>query len=203
MNKNCLVVGLTGQSGAGKTTVSKAFEQNGFYVIDCDIVARKAVLPESECVSELIKDFPQLFDGRQLDRKKAASLLFSDKNALLKYNSIIFPHITRLISEEISFAEKNGYEYILLDAPTLFEAGADSLCKVIVSCIADKSVRLQRIIERDKISAEAAKKRFSAQNSEEFFRQKSDYVIENNGERENAVKKTEEIIKQIKGNTYG
>lgn len=203
MNKNCTVVGLTGQSGAGKTTVSKVFEQNGFYVIDCDIIARKAVLPKSECVTELIKDFPQLFDGRQLDRKKAASLLFSDKKTLEKYNSIIFPHITRLISEEIAFAKRNGYGYILLDAPTLFEAGADSLCKVIVSCIADKSVRLKRIIERDKISAEAAEKRFSAQNTEEFFRLNSDYVIENNGDRETTVKKTEEIIRQIKGNTYG
>lgn len=198
-----IIAGLTGQSGAGKTTVSRVFEQEGFGVINCDIIARKAVEPGTECTRELSEKFPALFESGILNRRKAAELLFSDRELLDSYNAVIFPHINRLIETECKRLADSGYKYILLDAPTLFEAGADSLCDLVISCTAKESVRLARITSRDGISEELARERFSSQRGEDFFRRHSDFVIENNGDKKTAENAAKDIIKQIKGRTNG
>lgn len=191
------VIGLTGQSGAGKTTVSKAFEQSGFAVINCDTAAREVTEPGSECCKKLAEFFPECFsDDLVLDRRKMAEIVFSDKEMLEKLNQIIYPFINDRIKEKLNEAEKLS-EFALLDAPTLFEAGADKLCDVIVSVIADEETRLKRIVSRDGISEELAGMRFDSQHSAEFFRQHSDYVIENNGELSAAADKTTEVINNI------
>lgn len=197
--KRIITVGLTGQSGAGKTTVSEVFKNHGFSVINCDTAAREAVLPETECTKELEEKFPQLFTGGKLDRKKAASLLFSDRALLDSYNSVIFPHIITLINSKIKIEEENGARYILLDAPTLFEAGIDKKCDCVVSCIADRSIRINRIMNRDSLTYELAEKRLASQKSEKFFIENSDYIIENSGEINKAISSAEAVINKIKG----
>ncbi len=197
--KRIITVGLTGQSGAGKTTVSEVFKNHGFSVINCDTAAREAVLPETECAKELEEKFPQLFTGGKLDRKKAASLLFSNRALLDSYNSVIFPHIITLINSKIKNAEENGASYILLDAPTLFEAGIDKKCDCVVSCIADRSIRINRIMNRDSLTYELAEKRLASQKSEKFFIENSDYIIENSGEINKAISSAEAVINKIKG----
>lgn len=197
--KRIITVGLTGQSGAGKTTVSEIFKNHGFSVINCDTAAREAVLPETECAKELEEKFPQLFIGGKLDRKKAASLLFSDRALLDSYNSVIFPHIITLINSKIKIEEENGARYILLDAPTLFEAGIDKKCDCVVSCIADRSIRINRIMNRDSLTYELAEKRLASQKSEKFFIENSDYIIENSGEINKAISSAEAVINKIKG----
>ena len=106
-----------------------------------------------------------------------------------------YPFINKLIDEKINAAES---EFVLLDAPTLFEAGADKLCSVIVSVVADFGIRLERITKRDGISAELAEKRFSSQHTMEFFKAHSDFVIENNGSVNDTFQKTCEVIETIK-----
>lgn len=197
--KRIITVGLTGQSGAGKTTVSEVFKNHGFSVINCDTAAREAVLPETECAKELEEKFPQLFTGGKLDRKKAASLLFSNRALLDSYNSVIFPHIITLINSKIKIEEENGARYILLDAPTLFEAGIDKKCDCVVSCIADRSIRINRIMNRDLLTYELAEKRLASQKSEKFFIENSDYIIENSGEINKAISSAEAVINKIKG----
>lgn len=190
------VAGLTGQSGAGKTTVSDAFKENDFEIINCDIVAREVTNVGSECCKELAKLFPSCFDENYaLNRRKLGEIVFSDKNKLQMLNDTIYPFINKLIDEKIISAQSN---FILLDAPTLFEAGADKLCSVIVSVVADYNVRLERITKRDGISAELAKKRFSSQHTVEFFKAHSDFVIENNGSVNDTYQKTCKVIEKIK-----
>ena len=201
--KRIITVGLTGQSGAGKTTVSEVFKNHGFSVINCDTAAREAVLPETECAKELEEKFPQLFTGGKLDRKKAASLLFSNRALLDSYNSVIFPHIITLINSKIKNAEENGASYILLDAPTLFEAGIDKKCDCVVSCIADRSIRINRIMNRDSLTYELAEKRLASQKCEKFFIENSDYIIENSGEISKAIFSAEAVINRIKGTYNG
>ncbi len=192
------IIGLTGQSGAGKTTVSKAFEQSGFTVINCDMIARKVTEAGSLCCKKLSEIFPECFSNDLvLDRRKMAEIVFSDKDKLEKLNQTIYPFINDMIKEKLNEAEKLS-EFALLDAPTLFEAGADKLCDRIVSVIADEKTRLMRIISRDGISEELAKKRFNSQHTTEFFRQHSDYVIENNGDLSAVTDKTAEVINNIK-----
>lgn len=203
-NNNSIIVGLTGQSGAGKTMVSKYFEENGFAVINCDLVARNVTNAGSECNKSMAKIFPDCFDKLlTLDRTALAKIVFSDEKKLKLLNNTIFPFIIADINHEINRLISAGKKYILLDAPTLFEAGADSICDVIISCVAERNLRAERIANRDNISAELINKRFDSQNSEEFFRKNSDYIIENNKDESYAIKQCEEIIIDIKRRLNG
>ncbi|MCC8042143.1 MAG: dephospho-CoA kinase [Oscillospiraceae bacterium] len=196
---NAYTVGLTGQSGAGKTTAARVFAENGFGVIDCDIIAREAVLPSSPAPEELSREFGSeiITPSGTLDRKRLGEIVFSDKERLKRLDCIIYPHINRLIADHAERLSSEGKKYILLDAPTLFEAGADKLCDLIVAVTADEEIRLERIMKRDGITAESAKKRFSSQHDESFFYEKADYVIRNGGTDEQLVQRTEELCRRI------
>lgn len=193
------VIGLTGQSGAGKTTVCDTLKESGFAIINCDLTARKVTSDGSECNRKLYYVFPMCFDDDlKLDRHKLANEVFSDKEKLQQLDNIIYPYIIKQINDEIKILS-GQYDYIILDAPTLFEAGADKICDKIISVIADKDIRSERIHKRDKISSEEIEKRFSSQYDEKFFIENSDYIIRNNSDLENAVKQTKEIANAIKG----
>ncbi len=195
-----MTAGLTGQTGAGKTLISEEFERCGFKVLNCDILARRVLEPQTECFFKIKELFPQFFENDKFNRKKAAELLFNDRELLKRYNAAIFPYINALIEGEIERLEKSGAEFILLDAPTLFEAGADKLCDVTIAAAADESIRIERIIRRDGISERAARDRAKNQHSEEFFRAHADIVIENNGEAGQALERARKAAEIIKTN---
>ncbi len=197
------VIGLTGQSGAGKTTVSHIFEENGFAVINCDEIARICTQMGSECNKKLAQVFPECFDEKlSLDRKAISKIIFSDKKMLEKFDNIVYPFITQLIKEKINELSAVS-QYILLDAPTLFESGTDMLCSVKTAVVADFEKRLERITIRDKIDKELAEKRFASQLSAEFFCKNCDYVIYNNGKLEDTINKTLNVIRTIKEGING
>lgn len=193
------IIGLTGQTGAGKTTVSQVMLLHGFYHINCDRLTALVLKDGSESARDIGRQFPDFFMNGVFDRRKAAAALFSDSGLLARYNAAIFPHINKLISEMIGAAYAEGHGLILLDAPTLFEAGADKLCDAVISCVAPEKQRIMRIMERDNISEQAARARTAAQHDEQFFRAHSDYVIENGGavsDAEKAAAETAELIKK-------
>ena len=195
-----MIIGLTGQSGAGKSTVSKVLAmQAGFAVIDCDGVAREVTADGSLCNMEIGRHFPEMvLQGFVLDRQKTAQIVFSDKNKLREYESIIYPYITQNVNELISLYSANGYQAIILDAPTLFEAGMDSICDMVIGVIADKDIRKMRIKERDRIDDELIEKRFSSQRDESFFRENCDLLIRNNSDEKELAKETDKTIKTIR-----
>lgn len=194
------VIGLTGQSGAGKTTVSRVFSQNGFAVIDADIISREVTEKGQPCLTELSEAFGSdiINSDGTLNRKRLGSIVFSDREKLRQLNGIIYPYIIYRIISRIDELSEEGRELILLDAPTLFEANADDLCDLIISVTADESIRMSRIIARDNITTEAAKKRFESQYSEHFFVNHSDFVIINNKTPDVLAAKAEEVAGKIK-----
>lgn len=197
------VVGLTGQSGAGKTLISAVFEREGFGVINCDHVAREVTEAGSGCNKELAGYFPECFDEEfVLDRQAMGRIVFADREKLDLLNSIIFKYINALIDEKIKELSL-CCDCILLDAPTLFEAGADSKCDVIVSVTADEKLRLKRVTKRDGIDEESVKKRFSSQHDEDFFEAHSDYIIRNNGSSAESEAQALKIINEIKEGKIG
>ncbi len=181
-----LIVGLTGQTGAGKSTASAYFRREGFAVIDCDQVAREVTRASGECLPHLVREFSDsiLAPDGELNRKALGSMVFQDKQKLLRLNEIIFPFITSDIREKIRELEVSGAEVIFLDAPTLFESGADQMCGLILSVTGKDEVRKRRIMARDGLTEEAARNRMNSQLDEAFFRSHSDFVIENNGSPE-------------------
>ena len=194
-----VVIGLTGQTGAGKTTVCKVFEEKGFGIINADLVSRKVVEKGSACLGELAAAFGNgiLLPDGTLHRKKLGSIVFTHREKLTLLNSIIYPYITEEIKKEIAALAAEGREYILLDAPTLFESATDSLCQVIVAVTAEESLRLERIMRRDGISREMAKARMASQHSEEFFGNNSDFVISNSGDVIYLYKQAEKTVEKI------
>lgn len=180
--KESLIVGLTGQTGAGKSTVAGVFVNNGFVHIDADQISREVVEPGKPCLEELFDFFGDGVrrDDGSLDRRALASIVFKDKKKLESLNSITHPFITEEIFSRINRYTMNGEKLILLDAPTLFESRASDFCDLIISVIADPEIRCRRIMERDGLTEEAARERMNAQLPESFFIKQSDHVIRNN-----------------------
>ena len=191
------IVGLTGQSGAGKSTVSGYFSECGIPVIDCDKVSRR-VSGFPEFLAETAKLFPDCFDGGILMRKKLGAVVFNNVYMLRAYGRIIYPYITAEIFREIRTLRLKGERLIILDAPQLFESGIDAVCTAIVSVIAPFDVKLMRVLERDNIPEDFAKSRLSSQFSENFFCDRSDIVIVNDGCLADLKEKTKAVAKIVK-----
>ena len=193
------IIGLTGQSGAGKTTVCDTFKSLGIQIINADLVSKYITENSKACIDELKTAFGEEYiENGVLNRRKLGSLVFADREKLDKLMEITFPYIIDEINRQIENIGNN--KLIVVDAPTLFESGLNKSCDEIVSVISDKALRLDRIMKRDKISKEEAEKRFSSQLSEKFFKENSDFIIENNGSEEELIKKavlTAQSIKEI------
>lgn len=177
-----LVIGLTGPSGAGKSAVSELFEKFGLPVISADEVYHRMLVPPSPCLNSLTERFGRdiLKSDGTLDRPMLGTIVFSDPAALEDLNRISHRFIMEEIKHQLDQLRRKNTRAAILDAPQLFEAGANRLCSAVVSVLADKSLRLERILQRDHIDAERALRRFQAQKSDEYFRAHSDYIIENN-----------------------
>lgn len=195
--ENVTIVGLTGQSGAGKTTVSKIFNENGFCVIDADAISRK-VATDKSFLGEVYELFPDCVSNEGLNRQKLAGIVFNNEKALDDYTSLIYPYITFEVFKLIKYYKTNGGKLILLDAPTLFESGLDVICNCIVSVTAPLELKIQRILARDGIPYEMVRSRLSSQNSESFFAMRSDYLISNDSTALDLTDKTHAVISSIK-----
>lgn len=190
------IVGLTGQSGTGKTTVSEIFSQNDFAVINADLFARSLQEPHTECTKILKLHFPDCYDGNILIRKNLAQKVFNDKKSLELLNSIMYPFILNGISEEIK--KLANHDYILLDAPTLFESDCDKFCDCIVGVVCDKDILINRIVQRDNITRELAAARLENQKNIEFFENNCRYIINNNRDKDYLYNAVLSVIKRIK-----
>jgi dephospho-CoA kinase len=177
------IIGLTGMSGSGKSTVASLFaesESDTYRVIDCDAVAR-GVIGSPPCIDEVRAAFPQIFTNGSFDRKQAAKFLFSDPEKLARYQRIVFPYVTYAILQEVNLAHRES-KHAFLDAPTLYQSGFDDFCLQVIAVVADRAACIGRIMARDSISEQAAVMRLNNQPDEAFFRENADCVIENNGE---------------------
>lgn len=172
------VVGLTGPTGAGKSSVTDVAKNLGFKIIDCDALARLAVEKGSDGLADIVKAFGDgvLNSDGTLNRKQLAALAFSasDKTELL--NKTLLPHIVKLIKEQIDVP------LVLLDAPTLFESGADSLCDDVIVVLCDEKTRKERIIKRDGIDESAAELRIKAGKDDNFYIERSNNIVYNDCE---------------------
>lgn len=180
------IIGLTGASGAGKGTVAKIMsEKYGALHIDTDLTAREVVRKGKPCLEELKNAFGSeiIRKSGRLDRKKLAGIAFSDKENHKKLNKITHCYINAEVGKIIEKAKKSGKtEYLVIDAPLLFESGEDKLCDVTLAVLADKETRKKRIIKRDKLSEKSAENRINAGKEDGYYRKKCDYVLENRGE---------------------
>lgn len=184
-----LTVGLTGATGAGKGALCEIFEKYGIHCLDTDLVSRLVCKPGMPCTLELAKEFGEdilLKDG-SLDRKALAKKVFSiEKNdALLeKLNAITHKYILAYADKWLEDQRASGAKAAVIDAPVLFESGYDKKCDYIIGMTADKELRIRRIIQRDNIDTELAKKRAGLQKDDEYLKKHCSVVFSNNGDRQ-------------------
>ena len=174
------IVGLTGPTGAGKSTVAEFLRSHGCYIVDCDKATRSAQVYDGPCLAELSTAFgSEILQGGVLNRAELAKRAFSSDEARARLGEITFPRILRRVRELIQAGEEQGYRVLVLDAPTLFESGLDSACSRILVVDAPKEERLARVLRRDGITKEAALRRLEAQPTSDFYTSRGDWVVEN------------------------
>lgn len=194
-----LLIGLTGPSGAGKSEISAIFREYGLPIIDADEIYHHLLIPPSPCLADLTARFGTdiLTASGTLDRKHLGKIVFSDTAALADLNDISHRYVMNAIRSQLKQLRQRNTVAAVLDAPQLFEAGADRLCTSIVSVLADRSLRLARIMERDGIDAESAALRINAQKTDDYFRAHSDYIIENNGRVQELAPTVQRILCEL------
>ena len=200
------IIGLTGGSGAGKSIVCKAFKSFGIESIDTDKIARdvaKKDYKNGECLTELVKTFSSdiLKEDGELDRKKLADIAFCSKENHADLNRITHKYILNECDNIITNMQNSGiHKAVIIDAPVLFESGFDKNCDIIISVISDLEKRIERIIKRDKITAEKAEVRIKNQKSDKFLIENSNYLIYNNSDNfdyDDIFKQVEKIYNNI------
>lgn len=176
-----MIIGLTGQTGAGKSTVAKILEKYGCYHIDADSVAHDVIDSDEKVKEKLSERFGNDVIGKdgKVDRKILASRAFADSESTHALNAITHPAVNSKIQSILLKQSQFGTKAVIIDAISLFESGEDKLCDCTAAVTAPEEIRLQRIIERDGISVSRAKERINAQKDEEFFSVNADYIIKN------------------------
>lgn len=174
------IIGLTGGSGTGKGTFAALLREKGAGWVDADAVYRTLCAENREMLAALDAAFGGVLDQNgALDRPKLASIVFADPEKLKKLNAITLPYIRGASLEEMR--AQGDCPFVLYDAPTLFEVGANDLCERIIGVLADTEVRVQRIMARDGLDETAVRARIGAQPDADFYRARCDYIVENNG----------------------
>ncbi|MBR3438409.1 MAG: dephospho-CoA kinase, partial [Clostridia bacterium] len=196
VDKRLPVIGLTGPTGAGKSTVAKYFVENGFYLIDGDILAREAV-KNSVVLANLAKEFGQdiINEDGSLNRRLTADRAFATPEKTKALNAITHPAITALTYIEITRADRSDSKGVIIDAAALLQSPIINMCDMLVCVIAPKEERVQRIVERDGITVEQALTRINAQKPEQYYIDNTDYMI-SNAKGEDFHEKADEILAQ-------
>ena len=172
-----MIFGITGGTGCGKTTALQAIRDLGGIIIDCDAVYHVLLQTDRKMLQAIENRFPGTVIDGKLDRKKLGPIVFSDDQALLDLNAITH----KAVKEKVIHILGINRELAAIDAIELFDGGLAEMCDVTVAITAPEEDRIQRLLARDGISYEHAALRIRAQKPERYFREKCDYVLENNG----------------------
>ena len=175
-----IVLGLTGGTGAGKTSALNAIRELGGEIIDCDAVYHEMLDNDQELRNTINAAFPGVFgaDGK-LNRQKLGQEVFAKKERLDKLNAIVFRFLIPELERRLDSAPDGLYA---IDAINLIESGLDRLCDRTIAVTAPTELRVRRIMARDNISEQYARLRISAQKPDEFYRSKCDLELNNGAE---------------------
>ena len=178
------IIGLTGPTGAGKTTVLHVLEGMGAAVLDADAIYHDLTVSSQPMRQELQERFgPDIYDDQGvLLRKQLGAKVFGDPRALEDLNAITHRYIKLEIQQRLDQAQAEGREMAVVDAIALIESGVAEICHITVAVVAQPETRIGRIMARDGIDEVYARKRVEAQKSAEFFETRCQYTLHNDGD---------------------
>ncbi len=170
-----MIIGITGGTGSGKTTLLNIIRDHGGLILDCDSIYHELLRTDEAMLAAIETRFPGVIEDGALNRKKLGSIVFTDPQALLDLN-----HITHAaVKEEVTRRLENKPALAAIDAIGLFEGDLAELCDVTVAVIAPVEARMARL---NGITEEYARSRIAAQHDDDWFRERCDVTLENNGE---------------------
>ncbi len=173
-----MIIGITGGTGCGKTTLLQCIEEKGGLILDCDAIYHTLLETDAALLEAIDSRFPGVVEDGQLQRKKLGNVVFSDENALKDLNKITHAAVKAEVLRQLEKAPK----LCAIDAIGLFEGDLAVLCDATVAVTAPEAERVRRLMARDGISEAYARKRIAAQHSNEEFSAMCSYTLENNGE---------------------
>ena len=188
-----MILGITGGTGCGKTTLLTAIEEAGGLILDCDAIYHELLASNKALLDAIEHRFPGTVENGVLLRKKLGAMVFSDQQALLDLNAITHSAVKAEVLRRLETAPKLA----AIDAIALFEGGLQELCDVTVAVTAPLEDRVQRLMARDGISEDYARKRIAAQHDEKWFRSRCDYILENNGTKKHYYDKCLAFLRQV------
>ena len=192
------IIGITGNSGSGKSTISKLIIKNyKAKIINADKIAKEMTKNNGEYLQAIRQAFGNdVIKNNELDRKKLADIVFFYRTEKEKLDGLTFEYVVEEIKKELEANQNLDYQYIILDVPLLFESKLDKLCDYTIGVIAPKTEKIKRICKRDKLSKEKALQRLNSQPNDEFFTKNCDTVI-NNENKEETIKMVNEIMLKL------
>ena len=188
-----MILGITGGTGCGKTTLLWEIENRGGMILDCDAIYHELLQRDQEMLTAIETRFPGTVEQGSLNRKKLGAIVFADENALLDLNKITHG----AVKQEVLRRLERKPQLAAIDAIGLFEGGLAELCDTTVAVTAPEEIRVRRLMERDGISAEYARNRIRAQKREDYFREICDHTLENDGTLEEFREKCRLLLAQI------
>lgn len=194
------IVGITGPTGAGKSSLSSVLRKNGIPVIDADELYHSLLVPPSACLDALRKAFGDgVFVGEELNRHALSKIVFSDAEKLSLLNSTVLGFVLSAARKIFADYARDGISVAAFDAPTLIESGFCDECDLVISVLSSPEARIERIVARDGLSLIEAEARVRAQKDDRFYIERSDIVLRNDGDEGELVSKCEELSARILG----
>lgn len=194
--QNKVLFGITGGTGCGKSTVSHIIKGMGYDVIDCDIIARQVTAEGSRCLLELREEFGDriIAEDGSLKRRALGQMVFTDKAKLQRLNEITHKYITEAIEH---MASKSQSRLVGVDGAVLFESGITSRLDKVIGVVSDRENRIKRIMARDLMTRREAENRINSQKENKFFIENCDFVLYNNGNKEQLELQVKEVVRTL------
>lgn len=186
------IIGITGGTGAGKSSVCNEFKKCGAQIIDADKIARQVVQKGKPALEEIVCAFGKdiITPDGDLNRKKLGGIVFADSNKLNILNKITHKYIFDEMQRQIN---ECSADILVLDVPLLFEKDFPFECDLTVAVVADREERISRIMVRDEISRKSAEERISNQMSDDKYKKFADICFENDGD----ISKIKDFVRKI------
>lgn len=188
-----MIIGITGSSGAGKSTVCELLSKKyNMQIINADEVAKELSKKGTDYIKDIVSKFGKdiVDENGDLRRKKLGEIIYTNDSKREELNSCTFKYIKKEIFKKI---EKMNQDNIVIDAPLLFESELDKICDRIIGVISKKQLQIERIVSRDNIDYDHATMRLDAQQKDDFYIKKCDAIIENNHD----IKQLEQQIEEL------
>ena len=180
-----MIIGITGGTGCGKTTLLEAIASNGGLVLDCDQIYHQLLQTDAQLLAAIESRFPGTVEDGCLQRKKLGAIVFSDEKALEDLNAITHSAVKKEVLRQL----ENRPKVAAIDAIALFEGGLAELCDITVAVTAPEDLRIRRLMSRDGITEDYARSRIAAQHSDDWFRARCHFTLVNDGELDAAATK--------------